>query len=76
MKSPTKTTRLKQYKVKETPGVELLAITLYNEHGEYASSWFEVSEETRARYRKMAKGEIPLATRRVSDDVPDHDFDS
>lgn len=75
MKPAIKTPRIKQYKIKDTPGVELLAITLYNEHGEYAASWFEVSEDTRNRYRKIARGESPLATKRVSDDVPDHDFD-
>lgn len=58
MASATKT-----YFIKGDPAIEILAMNLYNDSAEYASGWAEVSEQTRNRFRKMARGEVPLAYR-------------
>jgi hypothetical protein len=55
--------RPRQYHIKGNPTIELLAITLFNDSGIYACSWADLAEQTRERYRKMAKGEIALSGR-------------
>ena len=42
------------------PSVETCAKMLYEEHGQHASSWLELKEKTRERYREMARGERPM----------------
>lgn len=50
---------VKEFFIKN-PTTEALAIKLYEEHGQYASSWLELKDSTRERYREMARGERPL----------------
>lgn len=52
----------KSYFIKGDPAYELLAIQLFNDSGEYASGWSEVSETTRNVFRKIARGDKPLST--------------
>lgn len=48
-----------EYRVKN-PTIEVLAMMLFQDDGEYACKWTEVSEETRKRYRETAAGDRPL----------------
>lgn len=55
---------VKEYKIKE-PTIELLAIELFNQDGQYGASWMQISEETRNKYRNMAAGNKPIQQKRL-----------